>query len=170
MTGSTGLRRIYWDSNILLSFIEARSDRIATIDALLADASAGRGIEIWTSTVSIAEVAFAESERTGKALDGRVQELIDDLWDDATVQLVEFNRVVGRDARRLVRDAMLRNVTTKTMKPPTLKPMDAVHLATALYLKADDFHTYDQDLLKQPRDLYPFPIQEPFTATPRLIP
>ncbi len=167
---SSGLRRVYWDANVFLSFIEARSDRIATLDALLADASAERGIEIWTSTFSIAEVAYAEVERTGQALDPLMEEAIDSLWEDGTVRFAEFSSVVAREARRLVREAMLRNVTAVSTKPPALKPNDSVHLATALYIGVDEFHTYDDGLLKQPSEAFPFRIQEPFTPNPRLIP
>lgn len=75
---SNGSRRIYWDANVFLNYIENHPDRIATLDALLADASGEIGIEIWTSTFTIAEVAYAQAERSGRVLDPAIEEAIDD--------------------------------------------------------------------------------------------
>ena len=45
--------------------------------------------------------------------------------------------------------------------------MDAIHLATARRLGVQEFHTYDEKLLKYQGDLG-FPIREPIAAAPEL--
>jgi predicted nucleic acid-binding protein len=166
---SNGPRRIYWDANVFLGYLEKTPDRIATLDALMAAAGAEGDIQIWTSTFTITEVAFAEAERTGRALEPAVEEAIDDLWQDGTIHLAEFSAVLALDARRLVREAMIRNVTAQRPNPPALRAKDAVHLATARYIGVEQFHTYDVGLLNQPREPFRFSIQEPFTERPRLF-
>ncbi len=49
-----------------------------------------------------------------------------------------------------------------------MKPMDAIHLATAQNRRVDEFHTTDNRLQKDWLDLG-FPVREPFTQKPKLF-
>jgi predicted nucleic acid-binding protein len=49
----------------------------------------------------------------------------------------------------------------------SLKPIDAIHLGTAIRLQVDAFHTYDRGLDKYAARAG-FPIQEPIAAQPQL--
>ncbi len=116
---------------------------------------------IVTSSVSITEVAFAQVEKDGKTLDLEIEAAIDDLWNDrSAVKLVEFNEIIAREARKLLRRAV--------ESGRHLKPMDAIHLATALNRQVDDFHTTDRKLQNGWQDLG-FPVRDPFTHKPRLF-
>jgi predicted nucleic acid-binding protein len=53
---------LYWDACIFLSAINANEDRLPIITSLLDDCDAGN-LRIFTSYLSITEVAFAESEK-----------------------------------------------------------------------------------------------------------
>ena len=161
-----GLKRVYWDSCIFISYIEQTPDRIAVIDAILHQAHNARDVEIFTSVLSIAEVAFAETERINKALDPGVEMDLDRLWADPMIRLVEVNPVVCRGARDVVRTVMIRH---ETQEEPSLRSADAVHLATAQWINTNEFHTCDHRLLRH-TGLLGFPIIEPVIPQPRLIP
>ena len=76
--------RYYWDSNVFLSYIEGTTGRMNDIEALLEDAEAGR-CEIYTSVLTVAEVAFAEAEKVGRQLDPAVEAAIDALLHSGCV-------------------------------------------------------------------------------------
>jgi len=112
--------------------------------------------------VSIAEVAFAKAEKDGKALDAEIEAKIDALWNDrSVVRLVEFNEIIARGARALLR----RNIESGRR----LKPMDAIHLAIAQNRAVAEFHTTDGPLESDWQDLG-FPVRDPFTQKPKLFP
>lgn len=155
--------RIYWDADVWLSYINGESDRLPILDALFADSSSPKGnIKLCTSEMSEVEVAFAKAEQDKKALDSDVEEQIDALWADSeTLQVIEYHHTIGIEARKMIRMGM--------EKGWQLKPMDAIHLATAKFLGVSEFHTYDKRLLKYSGEVG-FPIVEPRTTQPRMIP
>lgn len=152
--------RVYWDANVLLSYVDGDPDRLPTIEELLRQARA-REIEIVTSALSQVEVAFAASEKEGQALDPAAEERIDELWKPSSpIALVEFYPALAREARRLIRDAI-------DAGRSALKPADAIHLATAARMEVEDFHTYDEKLQRH-SNAFPFPVREPLTPQAQL--
>ena len=156
-------QRIYWDADAWLSYINGDADRLPVLDALLADSSSPKGnIEIYTSELSEVEVAFAKSEQDHKALDANIENQIDELWADRdTLKVVEYHHIIGIEARAIIRLGI--------EKGWQLKPLDAIHLATARRFQITEFHTYDKRLLKYSNDIG-FPIVEPHIIAPRMIP
>lgn len=153
--------RIYWDSCVFLHYIEGTPKWMPILDSLLEEASEAKKLVIVTSSVSITEVAFAQAERAGKTLDQEIEAAIDALWNDrSAVQLVEYNEIIAREARRLMRRAIENG--------RSLKPMDAIHLATARNRRVVDFHTTDEKLQRDWQDLG-FPVRDPFTEKPKLF-
>src|SRR5262245_60902861 len=117
-------KRIYWDACVFLDYIEGAPEWMPILEALLEQASETEELMIYTSTVSITEVAFAKAEKDGRALDPTIEAEIDALWNDrSAVKLVEFNEIIARGARRLLRHAVEQG--------RQLKPLDAIHLAKA---------------------------------------
>lgn len=152
--------RIYWDSNVLLSYVDGDADRLPTLDELLRQSRAG-DIELLTSTLSQVEVAFAPSEKEQEQLDPEIEARIDEFWlPGSPVKMVEFYPTLAAEARNLMRQALAGGRSG-------LKGPDAIHLATAARMGARDFHTYDADLRKYEVEV-PFPIREPFTAQGKL--
>ena len=91
--------------------------------------------EIWTSTISVAEVYKSHAEREEAT---ESSEKIDSLFEQGYVQMVAADYLITKDARTLLRQH----------RPPLKKPFDAIHLATALRHNCDEFHTFDrEDLL-----------------------
>ena len=132
----TPKRRVYWDACVFLSYVEERAGRADAIELFLEDADKGN-VEILTSTISIVEVAFAKQEKDKRALDVAAETRINELWGASSpVKLVEYNPTIAFRAQRLVRESVIR-------PGKTLKPMDAIHIATALVMEIDEIHTYD---------------------------
>lgn len=148
--------RIYWDANILLSYLNAVPDRLAVIEELLRQARA-EDIEIVTSALSITEVAFAQGEKDVEQLDAQVEQNIDELWAPGSpIATVEFYDLIAYGARSLVRQGIPQGWGL-------LKPIDAIHLATAQHFAVSEFHTYDKKILRWNGHLA-FLITEPGTA------
>jgi len=144
---------------VFLAYINGEKGRVEHIIDLLNRADSG-AIKIFTSTISIAEVAFGRAEQTGKALDPSIEAQIDALWAvESPITLVDFHVLIAKDARDLARDAI--------PKGWSLKAYDAVHLATAGRLAVDELHTYDDKWAKYGQDVAVI-IQEPVSSTPRL--
>lgn len=98
--------------------------------------------------------AFVLHEKTAQALDAGVESSIDALWTDRyAVKLIDFHEGIARDARTLIRGAVASGTS--------LKPGDAVHLASARALGCAEFHTYSKDLPRY-SDLTGLSILEPY--------
>ena len=156
---------IYWDSDCFLSYLNAVPERIAVVETLLESSARGE-VNLYTSAVSQVEAAFGVEERERQELDPNVERRLDALWADAkVVTVVGYHNRIVRTARRMIRDAVARNWS--------LKPMDAIQLATAHWLRSRgvavaEFHTYDRRLFKY-ADIAGFPILEPHVEQPTLI-
>ncbi len=160
-------RALYWDANVFLSYINEMPDRIQVLDALLQDSTSDHGtIKLYTSEFSRVEVAFAASEQKQRSLDEEIEQRIDSLWTDpGALVLVEFHSGIGQTARTLMRHALTNGWS--------LKPPDAIHLATAQWLSSvgltvDEFHTYDNSLVKY-GPIVEFSIMEPYAPQPRML-
>ena len=155
---ASGQRPIYWDSCVWLSYINGYPGRLPVLETLLADSRTRLAdIELVTSTIAQTEVAFALAEWESHTLDPEVEAKIDSLWTDRrAITLVEYHTAVAKEARDLIRLGIEHQWQ--------LKPLDAIHLATARWLGVDEFHTYDTKLPRY-SDQVGFPIMEPYVAT-----
>lgn len=135
------------------------------LEALLERSARGE-IDLYTSEISRVEVAFGASEQKQGRLDPEIEQRIDSLWADPKVVVsVEYHARIGQIARDLMREAIASGLS--------LKPLDAIHLATAQWLSSlritvDEFQTYDGSLLKY-APLVGFRVCEPHTPQPRML-
>jgi predicted nucleic acid-binding protein len=95
------------------------------------------GVEIWTSTFTMAEVWKRKCDSANVGLEAPDDTAFEDYVEQAFVTRVAVDFEVGTAARRLLRKY-----------PEIGKPQDAIHLATALLENVDELHTFDNaDLL-----------------------
>lgn len=155
-------RRVYWDACVWQSYINGEADRLAVIDDLLSESAKDDGtVRLFTSELTKVEVAFVTYEQRAGNLDPKAEEAIDALWSDrSALDVVEYHARLSIEARSLIRLAVGKNWS--------LKPMDAVHLATATWLNVEEFHTYDDRLFKFATDVG-FKILRPYVEKPRLL-
>jgi predicted nucleic acid-binding protein len=148
---------------VFLSYIEGNNTaRMSHVCAILDDAE-HRTVEIVTSTLTIAEVAFAASEKAAAALDPVTEERIDALWGTSSpVHLVELDPRTAMEARSLVREGMANS--------RALKPGDAIHLATAKLLGVIALHTYNLEDFARWAGPLGIQITEPESSHPQMIP
>jgi predicted nucleic acid-binding protein len=151
---------VYWDSCVFLSYLQKDSSRITAIEGIWEEVSKNKESKIITSSVSIVEVAFAAYEKTGGILDAEIAEKLDKMWRDPSILLVEAAPFIMYRARDLMRKAI-----AASRGEWSLKPLDAVHLATAQWVTNShpirEFHTYDTSLKKYANLLGGIPIVEP---------
>lgn len=150
-------KSVYWDANVFLSYVNAIPDHIAVLNTLMEQSLNGE-ITIYTSALSRVEVAFSESEQHARALSPEIENQINRFWEDeSAITSIEILTTITLNARRLIRDGLTSGWS--------LKPPDAIHLATARWLvvagyNIDEFHTYDASLFKY-ADMMRFNIHEP---------
>lgn len=158
---SADRRLVYWDACVLIAWLEGNHAVQSVLDSLVQDALAG-AIELATSNLSIAEVAFVAAERTRGELSVEVEHAIADLWDDdSSITLIEFDNQIAAEARDLIRRGLVES--------RSLKPADAVHLASAMWAGVSEFHTLEgADRLRRWNGLLGFDVVEPRTERPRL--
>ncbi len=154
----------YWDSDVFIAYLSREPSRIVTLETIVADIeNSDDKKKIVTSEIAKVEVAFAAYERATRTLDAAFEQRLDDLWaDDAVVELVEFHDQIAKQARTFIRQSIASGVKT-------LKPKDAIHLATAQWVGVYEFHTYNLSDFSPVQPLVNFKICEPYAEQPRLI-
>jgi predicted nucleic acid-binding protein len=139
-------RVLYWDSSVFLSWVNDMPSRVPIIQDIHTEIMDSDNSMVYTSVESIVEVANADSEKEKKTLDPNVEEILNGMWEDNSfVTIVDNIPHIAEIARHLMRDAIPQGWV--------LKPKDAIHLATAMWLdknvrRIDEFHTYDHGLPK----------------------
>lgn len=156
-------RYLYWDSSCFTSLINGDPDRLPVLAGVMAEVAESKGkLRIITSTISVAEVAFSVQERHGRQLDQAIEDQIDGLWrDESVVRLVEFHELIAREARALIRGGVPQGWTG-------LRAADAIHLATAKFLRAVECHTYERRVWPRYADVIGCPVIEPRARRPFL--
>jgi predicted nucleic acid-binding protein len=155
----------YLDSCVFLALINKEANRFKVVEAILDDAEA-RECEVYTSQLTVAEVAFAEQEKKKRTLSDTVENKISKLWHpSAPTLLVDVHPNISAGARDIIRQAMKDGWTRG--EDWSVKPPDAIHIATAILMKAEKFFTYDDRLLRL-RKKAGVDICEPFLVQGRI--
>ena len=155
---------VYWDANVFLSYVNEVPGRMPVLSALM-EQSRNDEITIYTSALSRVEVAFSDSEQQARAPNPEIESQLDNLWANRNVvRAIETLPAISLNARGLIRAVLTYGWS--------LKPPDAIHLATARWLlnegiSVDEFHTYDASLFKY-ADVVGFDVLEPYVEQRKL--
>ncbi len=90
-------------------------------------------MQIWTSSLTLAEVYKRRGAGTGAQLPAQHDQDLDAFFEQEFIIEVQVDHDIATRARGLLREHT----------PPLRNPMDAVHLATALANNLDELHTFD---------------------------
>lgn len=147
-------RRWYPDACVFLAYFNDEDDRADLIADQLRRLRRER-IGIWTSVLTLSEVAY--SAREGKHLDPDATDFLDEFFlQGGYIHFAQVNREIALAARDLVR-------RTRAHGPKQLGTADAIHIASAIDAGAEVFLTYGSDLLRLDMGL-PFSIEQPASA------
>ncbi len=140
---------------MFLRYINNESES-SIIEELMRRAESNQ-INIFTSTITIAEVTHAAQERNQSALNSDVESVLQNLFGPP-IKLVDYSITIGYETRNFIRTAM-----THSKK---IKPIDGIHLTTASWIdryivRLDEFNTYDQELKSLYPNIIPIEIIEP---------
>jgi len=119
--------RPYLDSSVYIAAIKSELGRVDTARSILKDAERGR-IKICASTFVVVEVNKAPGYQR---LSDDDEKTVADFFLHDYFEWAELDHTLAREARRLAREL-------------SLKPADAIHLASAIALGADCFLKWDR--------------------------
>jgi predicted nucleic acid-binding protein len=158
---------LYWDSCVFLSYLKQTPGRWPIISALFTEIQQSRGTrKIVTSRITQGEVVYIGDKAAGLSLEEEQQ--LDLFWSDYhVITFIENTEEIMRFVRSLRRHAVQQGWK--------LRLPDAIHLASAQWLAQfaqDDlaFHTYNTQDYQKFSTLVSFPILEPITDQPSLLP
>jgi predicted nucleic acid-binding protein len=154
------LKYLYGDSNIFISYFNEHPERVAVLEQLFEETEKSPDRKIVTSVLTLTEVAHFAFEKKDRQIDDLQEEKLDKFWNARSlIEFVEVNEVIARSARKLMRLAIPRGFS--------LKPADAIHLASARFAGAEEFLTYDD--LRKYEAIAGLQIIAPYIDQPRLL-
>jgi predicted nucleic acid-binding protein len=154
------IKYVYCDANIFLAYFNAEAGRVTLLDQLFEEVQKDHQRKIVTSVVSITEVSHIAEEKNRNRLDQKIYDALENFWGDASlIEFVDFNELLARQARDLIREAIRLNYILRTN--------DAIHLTAAKYVGVAECFTYDHKLHKF-STIMGYDIRESYTNTPKL--
>jgi predicted nucleic acid-binding protein len=121
---------------VWLGIINEEPDKVDSARWMIERAERGE-VEIWTSTITLAEVY--KVRRADGTVDPDGDRKLDAFLAQPYIVHVQVDQDVAMEARRLLRAGL----------PALRKPNDAIHLASAVWHDIEAFHTFDrEDLLR----------------------
>lgn len=131
-------RRVYWDACVWIALIQREKiplpgggteDR-ETMCRMVIEAAKNGSLEILTSTFCLVEVCKTPSDKKG------ISDKLAEFFENDYILLTNLDRMVAERGRELM------------IRFSSLKPPDAVHLATAAVSPGvEEMHTFDDRLL-----------------------
>ncbi len=124
--------RIYWDSDAFLAWLQQETGKVDLCAGTIARAKAGE-VVIITSTLTLAEVLWM---RNNPMIAQDKAATVRKFFRHSYFRMRNVTRAIAESAQELVWNH-------------SIKPKDAIHVATALDAKVPTLETFDADLLKK---------------------
>ncbi len=124
------VERIYWDSDAFLGWLQNESGKVELCKGTIERAEGGE-ILIVTSALTLAEVLWLKG--SPKIPQDKLV-ILRKFFRRSYVRVFNVTRTIAEDAQEVV---MVHSI----------KPKDAVHIATAVNLKIPTLETFDKDLI-----------------------
>lgn len=134
MPKARSIDKVVVETSPWIALLQGEADRAEHVERLLEQAADG-DLQIYTSALTIAEVTKGP-KASDPTLSAVQEKTFRDFLDNEFVTLVSVDPVVAEQA------ATLRKAV------PGLRTADAIHIATAVVIRAGIFYTYDDQLLK----------------------
>jgi predicted nucleic acid-binding protein len=151
---------LYCDANVFLAFFNQEAGRIEILDQLFDEVQKDSQRKIMTSVISITEVSHVAEEKKRNSPNKKTLDALDSFWGDTSlIEFVDFNELVARKARDLIRTAIDQTYTLRTN--------DAIHLTSAQFIGATECFTYDAKLHKFSSSIG-IDVREPYVSAPKL--
>jgi predicted nucleic acid-binding protein len=149
------LQYFYWDACPFCALFNREEGWAENCRQVLKSAES-KEIKIITSAITLSEVIrVKDMQRISQGQEA----ILHDFFQHEYIIIVSADLFVATKARRLIHEF------------PSLKPMDAIHLATAIRAKVAEMHTYDDKLLalSEKIGIPPLRICRPSIPNPPLI-
>lgn len=164
-----GNQRIYLDSCVVLRYLAADPDIVSVMHPVFDTANRdSAGMALFTSNLSIAEVAFIVDAHTNLITAGDL-ELIDAFWRDAPILKVEPTEQAAERGRSFIRECKAEYPADQELRVKT-RSVDALHIGTAKWINASELWTTDERMIRLARYASGLTICKPHVGQPSLFP
>lgn len=123
------IQRIYWDASVFHAFFGNEVGRVDKCENVI-KAAQNDVVQIYTSAITYTECIWRKGS---SKLSIQNEMVIKAFFEHKFIRPIACDRSIGEEARKLCYDHS------------HLKPKDAIHVASALFAKADALHSYDDD-------------------------
>lgn len=124
------VEKIYWDSDCFLGHLQAEQGKADKCDGVIQRAERGEVLLV-TSALTLAEVLWM---RGGQRVSKHKADVVQRFFRRSFIRVHNVTRKIAESAQSLVWDH-------------SIKPKDAIHVATALHLGIGTLETFDKNLI-----------------------
>ena len=134
-------QKIYWESSVWIALIKGEVvngvDRCEVPSEILKDAKDGK-VTIYTSRLTIVEVH--KKKKHSKLTEEEDNKIQSDFLEHEYIKKIDLDSGIAKHANKLAREY-------------GIYPNDAIHVASAVRVKAEVLHHWDGDFEKIPLDI-----------------
>jgi len=132
----TKLPRLYWDTSCFISYVNSKTEKVRhkVCGHILRKAQAGE-VVICTSTFTIVEVIRPKHMPHPAPLSDEIVKALEGMFQWPFIKKYQVDETIALKAARLSRET-------------NLKPIDAIHAATAIASGCDILQRWDRDFSK----------------------